>query len=67
MLTKTAFQIVRHERGKYLGVIIGVAMALFLMLLQFGFYLGFLRDITVGADSFEAHLCVSQRACLALD
>ena len=61
MPTKTALQIVRHARGKYIGVIVGVAMALCLMLLQFGFYLGFLRDITVVADSFDADLRVSQQ------
>jgi putative ABC transport system permease protein len=67
MLTKTAIQILRHERGKYIGVVIGVAMALFLMLLQFGFYLGFRRDITVIGDSFDADLWVSQREHLAFD
>src|SRR5438034_251361 len=67
MLIRTAFQIVRQERGKYIGVVIGVAMALFLMLLQFGCYLGFRRDITVVADSFDADLWVSQRKNISFD
>lgn len=67
MLVKTAFQILRRERSKYAGVIVGVAMALFLVLLQTGFYLGFRRDITVVADSVEADLWVSQRQLLAFD
>jgi hypothetical protein len=56
-----------HERGKYFSVVLGVAMALFLVLLQSGFYFGFLRDITVVADSFDADLWISQRKLLAFD
>jgi len=67
MLTKTAFRIMLHEKGKYAGVVIGVAMALFLVLLQTGFYLGFRRDITVVADSFDADLWVSARELLTYD
>lgn len=67
MLTKTAIRILLHEKGKYLGVIIGVAMAVFLVLLQSAFYFGFRRDITVVADSFDADLWISQREFLAFD
>lgn len=67
MLTRTAFRIMLHEKGKYAGVVIGVAMALFLVLLQSGFYLGFRRDITVIGDSFDADLWISQRQLLAID
>jgi putative ABC transport system permease protein len=67
MLTKTAFRILFHEKGKYAGVVVGVAMAIFLVLLQSGFYFGFRRDITVVADSFDADLWVSQRELLAFD
>ena len=56
-----------HEKGKYAGVVIGVAMALFLVLLQTGFYFGFRRDITVIPDSFDADLWVSQRELLSYD
>jgi putative ABC transport system permease protein len=67
MLARTAFQILLHERGKYAGVVVGTALALFLVLLQFGFYLGFRRDITIVPDSFAADLWVSQRALLSFD
>lgn len=67
MLIKTAFRILRHEKGKYAGVVVGVAMAVFLVLLQSAFYFGFRRDITVVADSFAADLWISQRELLAFD
>src|SRR5712672_1619669 len=67
MLTRTAFQILLYEKGKYAGVVVGVTMALFLVLIQFGFYLGFRRDITVVPDAFDADLWVSQRSLLAFD
>ena len=50
-----------------MGVVVGVAMALFLVLLQSGFYFGFRRDITVVGDSFHADLWISQRAFLTFD
>jgi putative ABC transport system permease protein len=67
MLARTAFQILRHEKAKYAGVVVGITMALFLVLLQFGFYLGFRRDITVVPDSFDAELWISQRSLLSFD
>jgi putative ABC transport system permease protein len=67
MLAKTAIRMLLHERSKYVGVVVGVAMALFLVLLQSGFYFGFRRDITVVGDSFKADLWISQRAFLAFD
>ena len=67
MLTKTAIRILLHEKRKYLGVVIGVAMAIFLVLLQSAFYFGFRRDITVVADSFDVGLWISQRDFLAFD
>lgn len=47
MLLKTAMQIILHEKEKSLRAVIGVTLALFLVLLQSGFYLGYKRDITV--------------------
>jgi ABC-type antimicrobial peptide transport system permease subunit len=67
MLTKITFDILWHEKGKYAGVVVGVAMAMFLVLLQSAFYFGFRRDITVVADSFDADLWISQRELLAFD
>src|ERR1700674_5289381 len=56
-----------YEKGKYAGVVVGVTMAVFLMLLQAGFYFGFRRDITVVSDSFDADLWFSPRPLLASD
>lgn len=67
MLAKTALQILFHEKSRYLGVAVGVAFGLFLLLLQSSFYFGFRRDITVVADAFDADLWVSQRELLAFD
>ena len=67
MLARTAIRMLVHERSKYVGVVVGVAMALFLVLLQSGFYFGFRRDITIVGDSFDADLWISQRAFLAFD
>jgi putative ABC transport system permease protein len=67
MLTRTAFQILLYEKGKYAGVVVGVTMAVFLVLLQFGFYLGFRRDITIVPDAFDADLWVSQKSLLTFD
>ena len=42
MLFETAFRIVVHEKEKFSGAVVGVAIAVFLMILQGGFYLGYL-------------------------
>jgi len=67
MLGKLAVRTLAYERGKYIGAVFGVAMAVLLVLLQVGFYLGFRRDITVVADSFEVDLWVSQQSLLTFD
>lgn len=67
MLARTAITILAREKGKYVGVVIGVAMSLLLVLLQFGFFLGFQRDITIVGDSFDADLWVTQRSLEAFD
>lgn len=67
MICQTAIRILLHEKAKYAGVVVGLAMAVFLVLLQAAFYFGFRRDITVVADSFDADLWVSQRELLAFD
>lgn len=67
MLGRTAVTILLHEKGKHAGIVVGVAMALFLALLQFGFYQGFQRDITIVGDSVDADLWVTQRSLLAFD
>jgi len=67
MLARTALRIVSHEGPRFAGVVVGVAMAVFLVLLQSAFYFGFRRDITVVADSFDADLWISQREVLNFD
>src|SRR4051795_13197668 len=58
MLFKTAFRIIVHEKEKFSGATVGVALAVFLMILQWGFYLGYRRDITVVLDSVAADLWI---------
>jgi putative ABC transport system permease protein len=67
MLARTSITILLHEKGKHAGIVVGVAMALFLALLQFGFYRGFQRDITIVADSVRADLWVTEHPLLAFD
>ncbi len=56
MLLETAFRIVVHEKEKFSGAVVGVAIAVFLMILQGGFYLGYLQNITVVLDSIDADI-----------
>src|SRR5439155_5516002 len=58
MLVRTAIRILIHEKEKYAGAVAGVAMAVFLINLQWGFYLGFHRDITVVLDSIDADVWI---------
>jgi putative ABC transport system permease protein len=58
MLFRTAIRIILHEKEKFAGAVGGVALAIYLMLLQWGFYLGFKRDITVVLDSVDADIWV---------
>ncbi|HEX6986235.1 MAG TPA: hypothetical protein VF170_12715, partial [Planctomycetaceae bacterium] len=58
MLLRTAIRIILHEKEKYFGAVAGVGIAVFLIILQAGFYLGFRRDTTVVLDSVPADLWV---------
>lgn len=58
MLLRTAVRILWHEKEKYGGAVAGVALAVFLVILQGGFYFGFRRDITVVLDSIDADIWV---------
>ena len=58
MLFKTALRIIVHEKEKFAGAVVGVSIAIFLMILQWGFYLGFDRDITVVLDSIKADIWI---------
>jgi hypothetical protein len=58
MLFKTALRIVVHEKEKFGGAITGVALAIFLLLLQWSFNLGYKRDITVVQDCVRADIWI---------
>jgi putative ABC transport system permease protein len=67
MLVKTALRILIHEKEKYAGAVAGVAMAVFLIILQWGFYLGFHRDITVVLDAIEADIWIVPKSQVLFD
>jgi putative ABC transport system permease protein len=67
MLFRTAFQIIVHEKEKFLGAVVGVTLALFLVLLQSGFYLGYKRDITAILDAIDADLWVVPKGQVSFD
>jgi hypothetical protein len=67
ILIWTALRILWHEVFRYLGAVFGLGLALFLVLLQSGFYFGFRRDITVVQDSFAADLWITPKALLTFD
>jgi putative ABC transport system permease protein len=67
MLFKTAMKIVLYEKEKFLGAVVGVTLALFLVMLQSGFYLGYKRDITVILDSYDADVWIAPKGQLSFD
>jgi putative ABC transport system permease protein len=67
MLITTALKIILHEKEKFLGAVVGVTLALFLVLLQSGFYLGYKQDITVILDSIDADLWIVPKGQVAFD
>ncbi len=58
MLLKTAIRIIFHEKMKFLGALAGVSLAMFLVLLQWGFYFGYKRDTTVVLDALDADIWI---------
>jgi len=67
MLLRTAMKIVLYEKEKFLGAVVGVTLALFLVILQSGFYLGYRRDITVILDSIDADIWIAPKGQLTFD
>jgi putative ABC transport system permease protein len=61
MLLKTALRIIVHEKEKFAGAVAGVAIAVFLIILQWGFYQGYHRDITIVLDSIDADIWIVPR------
>ncbi len=58
MLLKTAIRIILDEKSKFFGAVAGMALAIFLVLLQWGFYFGYRRDTTVVLDAFDADIWI---------
>jgi putative ABC transport system permease protein len=58
---------VKHERRNYAGAVAGTAFALFLVLLQVGFYFGFRRDISIIQDSCNADIWIVPKALRGFD
>ncbi len=58
MLVRAATKIVFHEKEKLAGAVAGVALAVFLVIVQWGFYFGYQRDITVVLDAFDADVWI---------
>jgi putative ABC transport system permease protein len=67
MLLKTAIRIILHEKTKFLGALAGVALAMFLVLLQWGFYFGYKRDTTVVLDAFDADVWIVPKGQTTFD
>jgi putative ABC transport system permease protein len=67
MLFKLAARMLLHDKVKYLGALLGVALAVYLVLLQAGFYLGFRRDITKAIDMFDAQVWIAPKCLMSFD
>ena len=67
MLLKTAIRIILHEKVRFLGAVAGVALAMFQVLLQWGFYFGYQRDTSVVLDAFDADLWIVPKGQTTLD
>src|SRR5580658_5419966 len=67
MLLKTAIRIILHEKTKFAGAVAGVALAISLVLLQWGFYFGYRRDTTVVINLFDADLWIIPKGQTSVD
>ncbi len=67
MLLKTAIRIILHEKTKFLGAVAGVALAIFLVLLQWGFYFGYKRDTSVVLVAFDADIWIVPKGQTTFD
>ncbi len=67
MLLKTAIRIILHEKTRFAGAVAGVALAISLVLLQWGFYFGYRRDTTVVINLFDADLWIVPKGQTSID
>lgn len=67
MLLKVAGRMLLQDWVKYLGALLGVALAVYLVVLQAGFYFGFRRDITKVIDMVGADLWIAPKGLMSFD
>jgi putative ABC transport system permease protein len=67
MLFKTAIRIILHEKAKFLGAVVAVAVAGFLVLFQWAVYLGYEHDTTVVLDAFDADIWIMPKGQPSFD
>lgn len=67
MLTRVAFKTIIHEKLRYAGAIGGVALALVLVLLQSGFFLGFRQDMVVTINRIDADIWIAPKGLASID
>lgn len=67
MLARVALKTILNEKLKYAGAIAGVALALFLVLLQAGFFLGFRQDMVVTVDRIDADIWIAPKGLASID
>jgi putative ABC transport system permease protein len=67
MLLKCAFRNLAHERTKSIAAVGGVALAVFLVVLQCGFYFGFKRDISILICAIDGDVWVLPKHRLSFD
>jgi ABC-type lipoprotein release transport system permease subunit len=58
MLLKMAICTVWHEKEKLSGVVLGVALGVFLVVFQWGLYFAYQRDTTIILDAFDADIWI---------
>ena len=67
MLFKTAIRIILYEKARFAGAVAGVALAIFLVLLQWGFYFGYRRDTSVVLDRVGADIWIIPKGQTTFD
>ena len=67
MLLKTAVRMILHEKMMFAGAVACVSLAVSLVILQWGFYLGYKRDTTVVINLFDADLWIIPKGQTSVD
>ena len=64
MLSRLAITTLLHEKEKLAAAATGVAIAVFLAIIQWGFYFGYRQDITVVIDAYDADIWIIPKISL---